>query len=290
MNLRELLETAHLDALGLLDEQEQRDFEAAFNGATPGVRAQIRAEQARWARTAARFSEEEPPASLREKVLDRVGAAIEEASTPVAGTIAASGLAVSRETQKSTSQRFASSVLSIGVASRVSPLWRAASIGFATAAMVCLGVLLYQLDQTRRLGEEYVSDRVVGSLTAGLGSRYYEDVLFKSATHRVIFERTANASGGEASLFLNPDWETSRLFCQHLPPAESGRVYRVVILNEQNEIVGRPLREFTADGGLTSVGISATIAKGSRIAIASCVVGKATQFSDVLLIATIPTA
>src|SRR6185295_18619069 len=125
MTLYELLESAHLDAMGLLDETEQKAFEDGFRGASPGVQAQIRAEQSRWARTSARMIDEEPPASLKPRVLARVAEAIEDEAAPVAGAIGRGGV-----------------ILPIQNASRVSPLWRAAAIGFATAAVISLATVL----------------------------------------------------------------------------------------------------------------------------------------------------
>jgi hypothetical protein len=47
MTIQQLLENAHLDALGMLDADEQTQFNKAFASAPPAIRAQIRGEQAR---------------------------------------------------------------------------------------------------------------------------------------------------------------------------------------------------------------------------------------------------
>ena len=66
MTLKDLLEHAHLDALGLLDERDKAAFEAALATAPAGVRAQVRSEQARWATMETLLPDAEPPAELRD--------------------------------------------------------------------------------------------------------------------------------------------------------------------------------------------------------------------------------
>src|SRR5438477_9256356 len=109
MTLQELLEHAHLDALGQLDEREQAAFEAAFTVAPPGVKAQVRHEQARWAPMDHLLPQVEPSPELRERVLDAVTAAM---------IVQGAG------------------ELSLPSGRRVAPAWRTASIGLVTAIVV----------------------------------------------------------------------------------------------------------------------------------------------------------
>ncbi|MDX2148044.1 MAG: hypothetical protein SFZ23_11025 [Planctomycetota bacterium] len=76
MTAQQLLEAAQLQALGLLDEADRVEFEAALQAASPELRAQIRQEQARlvgvdpWTLAPEALNDEiQPPADLRERVL-----------------------------------------------------------------------------------------------------------------------------------------------------------------------------------------------------------------------------
>jgi hypothetical protein len=274
MTLYELLESAHLDAMGLLDENEQKAFEDAFRAASPGVQSQIRAEQGRWARTAARLIDEEPPSSLKPRVLARVAEAIEDETAPIAGLIGREGL-----------------VLPVRNASRVSPLWRAAAIGFATAALVSLVTVLDQASQTRRLNEEYLGDRLVGHLTIGFGKDYYHDAIFDGQTKQCVFKHAQGVSAGAAAIFINPEWKGARLFCEQLPDISAGgKEYRVVAVDANNKPIGETLKQFNSDGTLMSMSVDAKVRPGTRLAIVSVAFGKDTIESDVILIAEIPRA
>src|SRR4051812_3134371 len=109
MSLQELLEHAHLDALGQLDEREQAAFEAAFMVAPPSVKAQIRREQERWAPMEHLLPQVEPSPELRNRVLAAVTAAM-----------VAQG----------------AGELSIRPSARVASAWRTASLGLMTAVLV----------------------------------------------------------------------------------------------------------------------------------------------------------
>src|ERR1041384_7158321 len=116
MTLQELLEHAHLDALGQLDEREQAAFEAAFAVAPPAIRAQVRAEQARWAPMEELLPQVEPSPDLRGR-----------------GRSAVTGEGRGE--------------LTVRPSRRVAPAWRAASIGLMTA-MVVLGSAFVYVYQT----------------------------------------------------------------------------------------------------------------------------------------------
>lgn len=73
---RGLLEQAHLDALGLLDEAEQSAFEHAFANAAPKVQKQVRLDQHKWAVTHAVFSQDQIPTALQSKIIERVMAEV----------------------------------------------------------------------------------------------------------------------------------------------------------------------------------------------------------------------
>jgi hypothetical protein len=233
MNTRELIELAQLDALCLLDEGEREAFERAFAAAPPAVRRQIRAEQARLAQIDMLLPLDEPPATLREKVLARIRAAMAEAA----------GARV-------TPHDPASGDLPIRPSRRVSPIWRAAALGFATAAMLLGAVsmqLFQQVEETRRNLRE---GALVDEVRRTWGTRYVEDVLFDVGTTRVAFRPVDRKVGrGQASVFMNPDWSNALLFSMNLPHQEAG-TYRLVVVDDQNRIV-REVGVIRSQGGLS---------------------------------------
>ncbi len=260
MNTRELIELAQLDALCLLDESEREAFERAFAAAPPAVRRQVRQEQARLAQVDMLLPLDEPPATLREKVLARIRAAMAEVSDP-----------------RSDLLHLTPGELPIRRSRRVSPIWRAAALGFATAAMLLGAVsmqLFQQIEETRRNLRE---GALVDEVRRIWGTRYVEDVLFDTATTRVAFRAVDRKVGrGQASVFINPDWSNALLFSMNLPYQEAG-TYRLVVVDEHNRIV-QEVGVIHSQGGLNAQempGLAAVRsgAEPRRLAIAFDAVG-----------------
>lgn len=267
MKLHELLESAHLDALGLLDEQEQRAFEDAFVTASPAVQRQVRAEQARWATTSLDASNAEPPPSLKARVMAKV----EEAMR--AGRVG--------------SRSGTDSVLRLSSPRRVSPLWRGAAIGFAAAAALSLFTTLYVSSLASQTGAVAQSDAIVGKLSMDFGAAHYRDIVFDARTTHHVFRGVNGSVEGSASIFINPDWKNARLFCDRLPTV-AGKVYVIVAVNERNEPVGETLKEFNCEGTLVALSVESVIKPGTRLAIASVERGSKITAENVVLVANIP--
>src|SRR5258708_2509980 len=123
MNLQQLIELAVLDAMGLLDETEQGQFESGFAGASPQVQAQVRREQTRLSVMDALLPDVSPPAGLRAAVLEAVRRHI---------LAAESGPALEHP--------------SMLRSRNVSRFWRTASLGLA-AACVVMGYATFELYQ-----------------------------------------------------------------------------------------------------------------------------------------------
>src|SRR5215471_5879583 len=87
MNLQQLIELAVLDAMGLLDESEQSQFEGAFRAAAPQVQAQVRREQTRLSVIEALLPDVQPPAGLRAAVIEAVRAQMLAEADGVAGVL-----------------------------------------------------------------------------------------------------------------------------------------------------------------------------------------------------------
>ena len=65
MSIQQLIELAILDAMALLDHEEQDQFDAAFRASSPAVQSQVRREQTRLAVIETLLPDVTPPAGLR---------------------------------------------------------------------------------------------------------------------------------------------------------------------------------------------------------------------------------
>jgi hypothetical protein len=227
MTLQELLEHAHLDALGQLDEREQAAFEAAFAVAPPSVKAQIRREQERWAPMEHLLPQLEPSPELRERVLDAVTAAMVSQS---AGE------------------------LSLRPSRRVAAAWRTASIGLMTAVLVMGGAFFYVFDTERQTARDRVPDLTREYVVQAFQGDVVSAMTDPKVDRKPFVLASGQASGPVGLLWTKPDWKHAHLAFDHLPKSTGTQQYRVVVLDEKDQI-GEELDHFTSNGILETRGI-----------------------------------
>lgn len=205
MNTQELFESASLDVMGLLDEQERAAFEEAFRAASPQIQAQIRAEQARFADIDRLLPRVETPVGLRFKVLAGVREAMAALQTaPIA---------------------------SIGMGGRVrtsAPIWRAACIGFATASLVLAGFSWKITQDNRTMLSLALSNHVAQELAQKAGPGF-TDLITRPTLRHVAFSPVAKDATGKAAaaLFVDTNTKTAYLVCDSLPMTAGE--YRLVV-------------------------------------------------------------
>lgn len=275
MKTHELLEQAHLDALGLLDDAEQKAFESAFASAPKAVQQQVRAEQTRWATTHANFSSAVPSASLRSKVIDRVMSEVhaESESRGVLATLSAPSLQ-DRATL---------------VGNRVSPMWRAFALGFAAAAMVAIVGVMWVINAHRQMEDTLGSDARFAQLIGTFGSKV-EQIAFDPTTERSLFVPTAAAKNakfsGLAAMFMATGASEGRMIYKGLISDHATEI-RVVLLDASGEVANE-LKTIVSDGtrGFTDIPL-AGVKPGAKIAIAMVGIGQKVQTSDIMLVATL---
>ncbi len=233
LNIQDLLEHSILDSMGLLDEQEQARFELAFRAAPAPVQAQIRAEQVRLAHIDALLPDVAPPAGLRAAVVD----------------------AIRREQEAMRSDsRDLQPMPAMIRSTRVSPLWRAASLGLL-AASITLGIVTFQLiGQTEQTMKQLQGEAILAKLGEKFGPGFVQDVLFKRDTTRVVLASHQGSPRGEASLFMNPEWKHAKFFTNSMASPE-GKNFRIAVVDENGKIV-RVLKEFSSRGGLESIDVN----------------------------------
>ncbi|MBC7833610.1 MAG: hypothetical protein H7Y88_00735 [Phycisphaerales bacterium] len=221
MTTHELLELAGLDALGLLDERERESFDRGFAAAPPALQAQIRREQARFARADGTLPEVDAPVSLRARVI----AAVRDAVQAMAGS----------------HERSFTLMPSRGVAR----VWRAAAIGCATAAIVFGFTTLQMRSQFEAVNERIAANFQSDQWIRELGPRF-EQMLFDPSTRFVKF--TGDSAGeaaavqGKAVMLIDPESGRALFHCRDLPPTTGE--FSLAVVDEQGNIVGSALLKF----------------------------------------------
>ncbi len=266
MTLKELMEQAHLDALGLLEGPEAAAFERAFMQAPPAVKAQLRAEQARWASSEALLPEVNPPASLRQRVLEAVRRAMVDSSSSADAE-----------------------VIELRPSRRVHPVWRAASLGLLAACVLLAAGFFGVKSRYDDMSAAMAQDQLLERMLATMGASYRHDVLFDSTTRRVVFEpQGADASfKAEVAMFTNPRWSNPLLVCANLPLHE-GSTYRLVLLDGANKVADE-LAEFgpSVGGQIVSQKLKTQLSAGMRLALVEAPAGAAAKAEHILMLAVI---
>lgn len=249
MNTQELIELAVLDAMGLLDEEEREAFDAAFSAAAPALQAQIRREQTRLSVSADFLPDVEPPAGLRALVLEAVRKAM--------------ALPAPRKHRHARAM-----TLGLLPSRQVSPLWRAASVGFAAAAVVFGLTFLHLRGQFDELAIAVESDRLISEMQGAVGSPYVVALLTDPETVTREFTPVAGVTRGHARLWTHPQWgegDESLLAMANLPTSSGPfRVYTY-----ESGALGEQLHEFEGQAGFQMVKFSSPLARTARLAIAA---------------------
>lgn len=263
MNTRELFELCQLDALGLLDDQERAVFDAAFLAAAPEIRAQLRREQARWVSTDFIGVDAVPPEGLREAVLTDVGVAAmrERVLAAVHEEIARSTVvepATVGAPVPSVAHGAGRSVPTIRPVRRVSRLWRATALGFASATVGLAAATLHLRERFDSLESSVRQEIELSALASVPGGTH--DLLFNRKEFTMyVFAPATEGFKGEASIDVDPKEGKGRLYCLNLP-TDGRKRYTLVALDASGERLmgpsGRPevlCEVFTPKGGLQVV-------------------------------------
>lgn len=246
MTWQEMIENAHLDALGLLDEQERERFDAAFLKLPADLKAQLRAEQDR----AVRFdlsdcadSDIELPAEMKATVLAAIRAAAGKSQTV---------------------EHKAGRILPMSKKSRaVSAMWRASALGLAAACVVMGGVIVQLLVDVQSVSEQ---SRQIG-LSKDFGAQFPRkprDIAFSEKTLHTIFKAQPGFEG-EATVFHHPDWTEAHFQCLNFP-SHVGQKFKIVLLDSAGN-AEKELAVFESDGGRTFKEIKVATTQLSSLAI-----------------------
>ena len=246
MNNENLFEMATLDALGLLDAEERRAFEDAFQSASPALKEELRREQRRLTNLENVLPDVAPPASLRDRVLVAVRDAMSAMAPSRAGDVIA---------------KIGSPEWSIRRA--VSPVWRAACIGFATATVVLIAVGFSMRDTLDATMYDSLNRDLTQLITQDLGHEF-ADRLLSPASHKVSFEAAEEGLRAQAAILIDPESKTAYLVTRDLPRMDGE--YKLVVVNDAGETQSL-LASFGVSGKMNGLVIQTPIEAGTPLAI-----------------------
>lgn len=249
MTTQQMIENAMLDALGLLSAEEQSDFERAFRAADPAVQAHVRREQTRLSRIEALLPNVEPPVDLRAAVIQAVRAAM-----------------VAQLAEREAEEVRGRGPIPILSSLHVSPVWRAASLGFAAAAAVFGATTLFMwgkyTDVQNQINANAFSEAMMAQVGADVDAILLDHISV-AKLHPVRL--TGVATQGKAKLHYTEEGEAILAF-SGLPsvPGE----YIVMMVDDNGKQV--ELARFTTSGSPGKVNVTlAAEHDGMRIALAT---------------------
>lgn len=246
MNTSDLFEMASLDALGLLDTEERRAFEDALGSVSPSIKEEVSRQQRRLTDLEDLLPNVEPSASLRGRVI----AAVLEAMAAMAPKTTGDVLAKIGAGEWS-------------IRRNVSPIWRAACLGFATATVVLIAVGFNMRTQYDGAMEAF-RDRDITLLIAQELGASFVDPFFNPKTRRVSFEPFSEDLSARAVVLIDPDSKTAFLVTRNLPTVNGE--YRLVIVDDAGAIQ-QTLAVFSTDGQIHGTPVNHPIEIGDALAI-----------------------
>jgi hypothetical protein len=211
---RDLIELAQLDALGLLDEGERQAFERSFRTAPASIQQLVRDSQSRATQLDSLLPDVQAPASLRERVLAAVAAAVrsESRQPEVAGRLTP---AIARSTS-------------------VAPFWRAAAIGSIAAALL-FGVVTIKLYTDFQAMNNTVYTNALADKWLKEFSPKFEHMLTNEKTQFVQFSPATASARGSALMMVDGEAETAQFFAKDLPQIEGG--YTLALVDSSGNVV-----------------------------------------------------
>ena len=257
----ELLELAPLEALGLLDEVDERRFDIAFDDSTLSVQDEVRDLQAAVAAEFGSAGSESPDRALRFRVLAALSSAVDEDDQQCA-PIAAIGTprAIhqnlitngSGEHQEDIDPRLTEAIRRDRYA-RSSLIWRAAAIALGCGLLVTLYFTNQLSQNSRELVELALGNSNTMQLREKIGPTYEEFVNSStSIVHSMASADPANVSGG-ITIFIEPQVQQGLLLGFSLAQDVGPYQLFAVDLNSGTETM---LSQFTSRQAIAAVGFS----------------------------------
>lgn len=234
-NRDELLKTAALDIFGLLDEYEATEFSRAFHDAPASVQDEIVALQADLAADPVFQANEAPPPDLRDKVLERVGQAVEEEAKRLA-PIATIGRGRALRSVDLNAVR---------ALDRSARVWRAASFALAASLLVVFFLFARAANQAEEIARLALNNLTSEQLREMIGPDFESFVRNPNVT-AVAMKPQIAVPAANAVIRLNDLSRQAFVYTFGLP--EGAYLLRARIENGSGDDVVVDLKQFTSDG------------------------------------------
>jgi hypothetical protein len=245
MTTESLIELSLFDAFGLLEPDEHEAFERALRAASPGVKAQVRAEQTRFAQTESLLPDVQPPSDLGERVLATFRRELGQDG---------------RAAELQAARKRDNWILRFAPNTRVSPIWRASALGCAAAALVFGFTTMVVQNENASLERTFTDNAITEQAGSGLvGSFFNRDL------RQVRLGAASATYPGSATLFVDRNSDTHYLLCRNLPNTKD-KSYEVVLLDAAGNLIEK-LATLESRGQIISQRLSFAAKAGMKLAI-----------------------
>jgi hypothetical protein len=240
MTREELLESAAMDAFGLLDEYEAALYTRSFHHAPAAVQREIIQLQADLVSDDTLLPTETPDPSLRERVLEAVAVAIEQ-ETAELEPLATIGR---------------NRAMPVEPVARV-PLTASGQFWRAAVFVLCAGlivVLYFLADVTQKhnqiavLALQNITDAQLEQMVSPTGS--VKDYLFDGTAKRVYFNPSSGGAGTRAALFINEASGEAFLVTEGLGASNQRPAYTLLIKDSAGAI--DVVHKFASNGRISA--------------------------------------
>ena len=237
----ELLELAALDAMGHLDDYEQSLFTRSFHDAPASVQEEIKEFQAALVADPALLPDVEPPAELRQRVLDAVNFAVEQDSHRLAPLATIGRGRRSGEETEDDESHFGMATMNF---------WRVASFVLAGSLIIALYFFADAYQHGKTVSEIALNNETEQQLEEYIGPTFREFVGNPNC-RKVALVDADDSFGGHAVLYLNENTNEAFLIAIGMP--ETDELYTLHVSTGDGE--RNAVRGFEAQGGILGVRI-----------------------------------
>jgi hypothetical protein len=243
MTREELLESAALDAYGLLDDYEAALFTRSYHHATPAVQNEIIHMQADYVSDETLLPAETPNPALRDKVLDAVAMAIETESSQLEPLATIGGRVRRADGEVVGTIRPAAS----------GQFWRAASFILCAAVIVVSYVCVNAYRSNHELTMAFLNNTVGQELDTLIGPPI-KDLMLDPNAKRIVLTSKNPAISGKAALYYRENSDDAILVIDGLTTASPEYTFKITDASgavQHNQA-------FTSAGHLTGLKVTLT--------------------------------
>jgi hypothetical protein len=261
MSRMDLIELAALDALGLLDEIESDLFDRSFHHASATVQDEVREIQARVVEQISHVCSEEPPASLRERVLQAVAEAVELDSPAPLASIRRAGDRTASAYDHAGESDDARRVRRLQLAGH---FWRAACFILLGVVVSVVFMLVNAQNANNQLAYYALNSNLHDQLERHIGPTF-RAYLRDGTAERIVLSSTNEDCDGWANLWIAEGTTEAMLITEGLPELDEGQTYQLRV----RDVAGRVRVIANVAAGELIRGSRITVDSSTLVAVAT---------------------